>query len=302
MKSLFNSKKGDIFLPSLVIITLVVFISLAFIIKQNNDKRAEEIPIGAQALALARLNSEIQNAEFYLELSSIYSSNSAIKSIAENAGYPSENKCKKTDKTLTEPKYIIFSSDCGDFNPEASYKTEFQKNLKSYLTNYASYYDLISINGPLFTEKIMNFIKSKYPSESSLKTIYSNKINSLEIKEHKFNENSQLITFKPIKYPIEFSSEDSYYEHEMKIKLDKPPLTNYQKLYNSLIICKSKKENPIPDCILAIKAEFPNAILAETGNALKINTNTTYPNMPIKLLFDISKELPPNKITSFEKE
>lgn len=302
MKSLFNSKKGDIFLPSLVIITLVVFISLAFIIKQNNDKRAEEIPIGAQALALARLNTEIQNAEFYLELSSIYSSNSTLKSIAENAGYTVENKCQKTDKTLTENPYIIFSSDCGDFNPEESYKAEFQKNLKSYLINYWSYYDLNSINGPVFTEKLINFITSTYPSDSSLKIVYSNKINSLEIKEHKFNENQQLITFKTIKYPIELSSEDSYYEHEMKLKLDKPLLNSYQKLYNSLVICKSKKENPIPDCILAIKTEFPNAIVAEIGNTLKINTNTTYPDMPIKLIFDISKELPPNKITSFEKE
>lgn len=297
MKKLFKSKIGDVFLPSLVIIMLVTFVLLAMAFKQNNDKRAEELPIGTQALALARLNGEIQSAEFYLEISSTYIANSTLKTLADNAGYPTENKCKKTDKTLTENPYIIFSSDCGDFNPEENYKTEFKKNLNPYLTNYQSYYDLNTLNDPTLAKTIYNYIIGSYPSETSLKTIYSNKINSLEIKEHKLAGNTQLITFKPIKYPIEFSSEDSYYEQEFKLKLAAPNLNSYQKLYNSLVLCKTKKNNP--ECILAIKTEFPDAIITEAGNTLKINTNS---EMSIKLVFDVSKELPPNKITGFEKE
>ena len=302
MKSIFKSKRGDVFLPALVIVLLVVLISLAFAIKQNNDKIAEELPIGTQALALARLNNEIQNAEFYVEISSIYTANTTLKTIADNGGYPAENKCQKTDKPLTEPQYIIFSSECGDFNPEESYKAEFQKNLNFYLINYQSYYDLNTLNDPTITKTIYNYIAGRYPPDSSLKTIYLNKINALEIKEHKFSENQQLITFKPIKYLIEFSAEDSYYEHAMKLKLEKPNLNSYQKIYNSLVLCKTKKENPIQECIAAIKTEFPSAIIIEAGNLLKINTNSAYPDMPIKLAFNISKELPPNKITSFEKE
>lgn len=287
MMKIFKTKKaGTAFTVTLIIITLVIFGALAFAIHNNNLEREKEIPIGTQAIALIKIYNEAERANFYVENSAVQSQELALTTIANNAGYTEKNSCKKTQKTIGDEQLMIFDSSCGIFDPEASYQQQFKESLSKYLYAYDSSYQPTGLD-PSILKQIADFFNGEVKIDEGkyIKLVSAALIRALSIESNEINNNKEIITFRPIKYPIEFSSDNSYYEYRIKIELKKPSLSGYAKLYSTLEKCREKKD----DCEILIKTEFPDAITHKSNSQIKINTNTKY---PIKLLFNPDSELP----------
>lgn len=291
MKPLFNNKKGDIFIISLVILTLLAFSTLAYYIQVNKSTRAEGILIGEQALALTNLYKETQNEKFYVESSAKLSQIETLKILSENAGYPKESSCKKLQKPFSTEALAIFNSDCPEFDPETSYKSQLESQLKLYLNNYKSlsYY---KESNKKHLDEISSYFNNKFEiiNNTIFTEIATNNTKFLEIEDNQIIKDSNILTFKPKKYPIEYSTNDSFYEYKMIISLSSPTLQleQFTKLHTALESCKENMKT----CEKTIKGSFPTAEVkfkSEYPNYLYINTKT---NPEIKLLFNETNELP----------
>lgn len=276
------NKKAEIFMPLLSIITLIAVITLAYYITTDKIQRQKDnVIVGGQALSIINLRKEITNSEFYVQKSSQFAIQDSLNVLGENAGYPKENTCKKS---LTDSGYIIMADSCGIFNPEESFKKQFEKSLNFYLSQYLSVYPL--------KYTLYDNTGNNLPSEESLnaRTVSTANIRALTIKLLVLNKDSTLLEFLPKKYSVEYSTIDSFYQHLINLILQPVSFKEYDDLYNALLNCKTTFEQ----CEVSIKAKFPDATIIKSADLYKITTNTI-PN--IKLLFDPKQSLPA-KITS----
>lgn len=299
MKPIFNNKKGDIFIISLVILTFLAFSTLAYYIQLNKTAREEGILIGEQAFALTNLYKETQNEKFYVESSAKLSQIETLKILGENAGYSSESSCKKTKQAIGKEALIIFNSDCSEFDPEKYYKSQLESQLKLYLQNYKSLFYYKQSNEKHLQE-INSYFNNKFEiiNNSIFTEIATKNIQSLEIEDNLIAKDSNIITFKSKKYPIEYSTNDSFYEYKITTSLSSPnlQLKQFNDLYTALNSCKRDMKN----CEKTIKTSFVNAEIKskpEYPNYLYINTKT---NPEIKLLFNETNELPKYAVKAFK--
>lgn len=297
MKQIFPAKKADVFMIAFIIVTFLALALLAYTIHENNVERQKELPVGAQAVALFNLYNEIQSSGFYLQESAIFSQNEAYALLASNGGYPAGNNCKKTEKKIGEESLVIFGSSCGDFNPEESYKAQFKKTFLNYALNYKSPPIFENLN-PSFIDNAYTYISACLPDNKptdivAIPNTYTNMIVSSQIQEHKITADKELVTLTSKKYPIAFSTNNSYLTHQSVLALPPQNLQDFNKLYSALAACKAK---PAESCELIIKQEFPAAVLTKSANLLKINTNTA---IPIKLAFNSASTLPRTTVGAF---
>ena len=282
---IFKNKKGDIFLPALVVITIVVFSTLAYYIYLNNVEREKFLPVGEQSKALIGLYSETQNAEFYAQASAKFAKEDALKILAENGGYAKTNACQRTEQKIGEDSLIIFNT-CPEFDPESEYKKQFEISLKEYLSNYKSQYGG-EINKDHIREVKSYFASNFEITNASLVNAVSTKnVQSLEIEDNQMlKDGTNMIKFKTSKYPVDYSRNDSYYEYQIKISLDAPNLKSYNELYLALKSCPNKIET----CTQILKQKFKNSEILQKGSYLSINTKD---QGSIRLLFDVSAPVP----------
>jgi hypothetical protein len=293
--NLLKTKKGDAFLPIFVVVTLVVFTTLAYNIYVNNAEREKEIPIGLQVNSLINNYNEIARAQFFLDKSSQFAEVYAFGILGDNGGFYTENSCSKIEKSLTQDALIILDSKCGLFSPEDSFKRILESRLNEYVQNYRSLYPQVKLDDETFWQ-LRNWLPGEKLNEPTfVKYTGQAELRYITIEDVKSAGNDTIITFKPIKYPIEYSTDDSILEHQYKVKLPKVNFNDYQNLYSALALCKSK---PDQSCENFIKSEFPGAIISNDNNLIKINTNTTF---PIKLAFNPSLVLPQNKVAVFSE-
>jgi len=285
---IFKTKKADIFMPMLVLVTLVAYVTLALVILNNNQERLKEIPVGLQAVSTLRVYKEIDNADFYAQKAAEISQVQTLEILGKNAGYPEKNSCKKIDQTLTELQYIIFDKTCGEFNSNINYKSQFETTLSNYLKKYQSQYTTTeNLEEKPLIDQIKSFFSQTIDIKDDLylKTTSTAFVQSLTLKENEITTSSQSISFEPKKYPLEFSTYNSFIEHQIKFQLPGVILTDYNNLYETLFKCKESKDT----CEAIIKQQFPKATVIKANELLKINTNT---EIPIILAFNPNSELP----------
>jgi len=176
------NKKG-IFIPTLVILTLVVstYAILVFIIQ--NPSGELEAQVGGYAINLSNKFYEGEAAEFLIRDAAKISSHNSLVNISKNGGFSKQvfqnNDCERKDS------YVIWKENC---NPnldslKESYISTFNKILNGYLINngFGNLYDLdLEFGDKNFSISLIarkNLVFKDEVIEYRLNTSFKNEVN-----------------------------------------------------------------------------------------------------------------------------
>lgn len=127
------NKKG-IFIPVLVILSLVVFSYAYYILILQNPSKEIERNLGGYVSNLAGKFDEGKKHEFFIKESIRLSSNNALLKLSENGGFSKPEVV--TDCKITDDGYVIWNVDCDPTsNLEGNFITLFSESFEQYLSN-----------------------------------------------------------------------------------------------------------------------------------------------------------------------
>ncbi len=274
------NKKGFVFLPLFAIATIIILVVLAFAIVKNSEEREQKYveAIGYTPLSLIKVYDEGEKVSLYVESAASYASVFAALNLANNGGYSQDSDCARTLEGI-----VIWSS-CSFFDPESSFKHEFELELKSSLGGYESTY-------PIFEEKqaLVNLRRERnlLPGDVGVSLVkkYTALVKSLKIHSLQIKEDHLHVMFEEMKFPIEYGTQESAYKKRLEFDLPKPELKNYQEIYEKLRECVPPNQKSFSECNLKeakVRDEGRLKVIEYKGVKFAIDPEESLPPMPFK--------------------
>ncbi|HLC58242.1 MAG TPA: hypothetical protein VJI68_00105 [Candidatus Nanoarchaeia archaeon] len=254
------NKKG-IFFPLFVFITIFLLLTMLYVV--NDEESEKNDLIGLKAVNIIKLQDETEKIQSYLDLSTKYAANEALKKLAANGGY-SEGRCKKTQKDLINTEEYIILETCPELNINNEFNSQLKEEIKQYIKIYETSYieaDLEKYYGLGIYDYVSSLTK---PEELTFNKQYTEKVretNVLEIKD-------SVVYFSEIDLQIE-NTTDSFIKLSPKIKLQKQNFEIYNELY--LEIKENCLQKETTKCEGSLKIEFPEITIEVENELVKIN-------------------------------
>ncbi len=247
---LLDKNKKGIYLPLFVMIVPVILAALlGVMISAENDK---EDFVGFRAVKIIKALDESGKISFYIDLAAQHSKENALKNIAENGGYNSQNRCEKTEKTLVNQEEYVIWNTCPVLNIKKEFETEFKKELKSFLQNYKSSY------------RTAGYEKSRDMQDYAV--FYTDNTRNSTIIKTETQGNEFITTISDIALPIEETA-DSAVTLTKKTKITAPDLFIYKKIHK--IVSENCIKKEFDSCTAEITADFPGSTVLNEGNLYK---------------------------------
>ena len=282
-----NKKGTKVFLPILVILTLVILTAMAFTIKQTNIQRELE-PTGAQAAAIFKIYDEAEKVHLYLEKSSNFAVQNTLNTLDKQGGFA--NTCG-TGKFATPGStgYTLINN-CESVNPSEEFEKALKQELKKYTQSYKSTYVLEDLAGTTKLLQSLGIIPETVEAEQQRN--HENAIQNLNL--NSIEETSETITlhFEDLSLPIPVFNKPTVdatkrgkHTLPLHFNLEKPDLSPFREIYKILDSC-----NAFEDCQRDLESSFPGSSISLVSNIFKIDLKQE--GRTIRLAYDPSQPLP----------
>ncbi|MBI5391567.1 hypothetical protein HZB00_01045 [Candidatus Woesearchaeota archaeon] len=286
---MFSSKEGDVFSPFIILFSILLLGLLAFTIIQNEKNRDSKVNIvGQQSASLLKIYDEAEKAQFYIKEAVMQADKDAQNILVQNGGYPAKNKCSQLIDPETKEKWIVWTKECGQFNPERDYEAQFMDSVKKYLQAYKTQYVLFNARERSW-KTIADYFQWIKQGQDLLDE-YTRLIQEAVIQNPITIENGQrTVTFAPVSYPIEIASPKSVYTITPQRSIKDPDLSVFSAAYGKAKACRQEKD-PKQACTAAFTT--PQTTVTILGDFIKVK------NPQIKFMFKLNEDLPQEQIDS----
>jgi len=277
-----NRKGTNLFLPLLVIATLVVLTSMALTINQVKEER-EEHKIGLIPLALFALYDEGERIQIYTEKAITLSEQEALKRIYGRGGYA--DYCTEKFKIPSGTAYNLLN-ECKSFNPSEEWELAYKKELQTFFKIYTSP-NLKRVNLRKFYEQIglvTEIQEAQWPTPESIFQETKKITIQREAKETRVTIGS--LVLKSELFP-DTPTQKLSYTLETSKKIQTPQFTFLRNFYKVLSSCPKEAEQ----CKEYILQNYPQAELSIIDGVIKADIQEQ--DFILKFAFDSSQPMPP---------
>ena len=277
---LLHNKKG-IFIPMFVIFTAVI-LGVIFYMMYNQESMKNDL-VGLRASSLLKAYDEEEKISFYLDLATYYSNNESLRKLAENGGYSESNSCEKTQQNIIDRETYVILNTCSVLNPYLEFKEQLKKEIKNYTSKYQSTYKKTDFQELFDLEKIKEKSgrvppgvppesgRTYYEAGDSYNEVYTKNVQEVSILSFGDVGSKILINFSDLILPIE-NDQLARITLKPRTSVSKPDFSLYRRVYQTLQTNCSQKS--MQECKEKLKAEFPEIILEQENNILKVKLSS----------------------------